>query len=65
MDRFWTRHYEPGVPKDLDFQPFGYDEPTVLGFYGPWDLGADEEMPGLFADGFETGNTGRWSARVP
>lgn len=54
-----------GVPKDLDFQPFGYDEPTVLGFYGPWDLGADEEMPGLFADGFETGNTGRWSARVP
>ena len=27
MDRFWTRHYEPGVPTDLAFEPL-----TVLEF---------------------------------
>ena len=31
----------------------------------PRDVGADEWSPLLFADGVESGNTSRWSARVP
>jgi hypothetical protein len=56
----------PGdIPLDIEFQPFGFDEPAAANLHGIWDLGADEEMPGLFADGFETGNTGRWSSSHP
>ena len=42
-----------------------FDEPTAFNFFGIWDLGADEAMPGLFSDGFQTANTGRWSAAFP
>ncbi len=54
-----------GFPVDMDAQAYGFDEPTAFNFFGIWDLGADEATPGLFSDGFQTGNTGRWSAALP
>jgi hypothetical protein len=54
------------VPLDLDFDldPRGIDSPTRPDVLGPYDRGADES-PLLFANGFESGNTGAWSASVP
>lgn len=47
-----------GIPSDdID------DEPR--GGVGAWDVGADERRPVVFADGFELGGTGAWSATVP
>jgi len=54
------------APLDLDFDldPRGFDSPTRPNVLGPFDRGADES-PLLFANGFESGNTGAWSASVP
>lgn len=57
--------YEPQFP-DLLFRPRGHDHPTDPNG-GPgavFDLGAYEQWE-LFADGFETGDTTRWSQSVP
>lgn len=51
-----------GFPLDIDSQAYGFDDPAAFNLFGIWDLGADEAMPGLFSDGFQTGNAGRWSA---
>ena len=60
--------YTPIAP-DVDYEARGFDPPEnpngvpgVLG--GTYDVGFDEVHP-LFADGFETGNTSRWSSAVP
>ena len=60
-----TLHFAPGL--DIDHQTRGYEDATLPNWYGPYDLGADERVPAslLFADGFETGNTSRWSATTP
>lgn len=60
-----TLHFAPGL--DIDHQVRGYEDPSLPNWYGPYDLGADERVPAslLFADGFETGNTSRWSATTP
>jgi hypothetical protein len=47
-------------PYDVPFNANG--SPGVGG--GTYDLGADEVRP-TFADGFESGNTSRWSTTVP
>lgn len=55
--------YAP-IDSDADLDARGYDftsEPDIL---GPYDRGFDEVRP-LFADGFESGNTGAWSSAVP
>lgn len=54
---------------DLAHQPRGYDHPaSANGAPGPtggiYDLGAYEARD-LFSDGFESGDTGAWSATVP
>jgi hypothetical protein len=51
--------------EDIDNQLRNYDDPTDTNFLGLLDLGADEWRPDLFIDGFETGNTGRWSSSAP
>lgn len=48
---------------DIDGQFRGFDAPNTNRL-GAFDLGADEWMP-LLSDGFETGNTSRWSGVVP
>ncbi len=60
-----TLNYSPGL--DMDRQLRGFDDPARPNWYGSYDLGADERVPAslLFADSFETGDTGRWSAVVP
>lgn len=60
-----TLNFAPGL--DIDHQTRGYEDVTLPNWYGPYDLGADERVPAslLFADGFETGNTSRWSAITP
>lgn len=50
---------------DIENQARGYDDPTEANLIGPYDLGADEWRPDLFLDGFETGNTLRWSNAAP
>lgn len=50
---------------DIDNQPRGYDDPTVPGVIGPYDLGADEWRPEIFADDFESAGTARWSSTAP
>jgi predicted outer membrane repeat protein len=56
--------YEPQFP-DLLFRPRGHDHPTESNPPGVlYDLGAWEQWE-LFADGFETGDTTRWSLSVP
>jgi len=45
------------APRDID----GDVRPQL----GPPDIGADEVTGDLFADGFETGDTARWSLSVP
>jgi len=54
------------TPLDVDFDldARGYDTPSRANVLGPFDRGADE-LPLLFADGFETGGTWRWSATLP
>mgnify|MGYP003445943209 FL=1 len=60
-----TLHFAPGL--DIDHQTRGYEDATLPNWYGPYDLGADERVPAslLFADGFETGDSSRWSATTP
>lgn len=55
--------YAP-VDIDFDLDPRGFDSPMHANEIGPFDRGADES-PLLFADGFESGSTGAWSAAVP
>ncbi len=60
--------YLPVYGPDIDGEPRGVDDPDVPdNFPGAiFDIGADEAGPGgIFADGFETGDTSRWSATVP
>lgn len=56
----------PPTDSDVDNQVRGFNAP-VADNIGTFDLGADEwmEAGALFWDGFETGNTSRWSAVVP
>jgi hypothetical protein len=69
---------ESSVPwpgsEDIELQPRGLDHPDnpngspgIAG--GLFDVGFDEVDPGpsvaIFADGFESGGTGAWSATVP
>lgn len=51
------------TPLDVDFDldARGYDTPSRVNVLGPFDRGADE-IQLLFADGFESGGTGAWSA---
>lgn len=51
---------------DVDSQVRGFNAPLADNI-GTYDLGADEwmEAGALFWDGFETGNTSRWSAVAP
>jgi len=57
----------PPAPTDHDFedQVRGFDDPSEVNGLVADDLGADEWRPELFADGFETGNTLRWSSDEP
>lgn len=50
---------------DMENQLRPYDDPTDANFIGAYDLGADEWRLDLFADGFESANTFRWSSVVP
>ncbi len=59
-----TFSYTP-VDDDIDNQLRGWDDPTVTGVIGPYDLGADEWRPDIFHDGFASGGAGRWSAIAP
>ncbi len=59
-----TFSYTP-VDDDIDNQPRGWDDPTVAGVIGPYDLGADEWRPEIFLDGFESTGTLRWSVTAP
>lgn len=59
-----TFSYTPG-DDDIDNQPRGWDDPTVTGVIGPYDLGADEWRPDIFHDGFESAGTTRWSSAAP
>ncbi len=45
---------------DIEGQPRGHDDPTFIDILGPFDVGADEWRPEVFADGFEGGDLGRW-----
>jgi hypothetical protein len=46
---------------------FFYGDPTMIFIFQGWNLGLDNPTVeyGLFADGFESGNTSAWSATVP
>lgn len=55
--------YSP-VDIDFDLDARGFDSPMHVDEIGRFDRGADES-PLLFANGFESGNTGAWSASVP
>jgi hypothetical protein len=57
-------HYTP-VDDDIDNHPHGHEDTGVVNFIGPYDLGADEWQPDIFADGFESATTIRWSGAVP
>lgn len=59
-----TLVYSP-LGADLDGEGRGYDDATEANVWGPYDLGADEWTPRLFADGFEDCGTCRWSAGAP
>lgn len=65
-----TSVYSP-LDSDIDAETRGEDAP-VPDVFGRFDLGADEWRPAappppgaIFADGFETRDTSRWSATVP
>lgn len=58
-----TSVYTP-VTTDIDGQIRGYDD-VPLNAFGPYDLGADEWQPAIFAAGFESGDLLGWSAVVP
>ena len=52
-----------GAIRDLDQQVFGYQDGVFPDLFGPYDIGADEWRPEIFADGFENGDSYRWSAQ--
>ena len=41
--------------RDMDFEAYGFDDPTVANNFGPYDIGADETYANdiIFKDGFE------------
>ncbi len=42
------------IYRDMDFEDYGYDYPTVSNYLGPYDIGADEVYNNtIFADSFE------------
>lgn len=55
--------YTP-VFKDYDLDVRGLDIPSIIDVLGPYDRGADE-VPLVFASGFESGTLGEWSSSVP
>jgi len=64
-----TSQYTP-TEWDIDYESRGYDHPGnpngvpgVVG--GTYDIGYDEIRYLLFADGFESGDSSRWSTTVP
>jgi len=54
--------YSP-LDSDFDLDARGYDFDSRPNLLGPFDRGADELRP-IFANGFESGTTGGWSATV-
>jgi len=60
IDSCDTEVYTP-LDVDFDLDARGYDTPSRVNVLGPFDRGADE-IQLLFADGFESGGTGAWSA---
>jgi len=50
--------------RDIDQQIRGHDASGIPSLHGIQDLGADE-LRGLFADGFESGDTSAWSSTSP
>lgn len=52
---------------DVDRVQFFYGDPTMFFIFQGWNVGLDNPgiEYGLLADGFETGDTSRWSATVP
>ncbi len=50
--------------RDIDQHVRGHDTQGVGNRHGVHDLGADE-LRGLFADGFESGDTSAWSSTAP
>lgn len=63
IDSCDTSRFSP-IDSDYDVDARGWDLASKPNVFGPFDRGADEQRP-LFADGFETGSTGSWSAVVP
>lgn len=55
--------YTP-IDVDFDLDPRGFDSPMHEDEIGRFDRGADES-PLQFTDGFESGDTGAWSAVTP
>ena len=54
-----TSQWDPWT-SDIEGQDRGYDDPTFINILGPFDVGADEWRPEVFADGFESGDLGSW-----
>jgi hypothetical protein len=56
--------YAVPTDTDIEVQVRDVDNPSSPNSYGFYDLGADEYHP-IFVDGFQSGNTNAWSAKVP
>lgn len=54
-----TSQWDPWS-SDIEGQDRGYDDPTFIDILGPFDIGADEWRPEIFADGFESGTLIGW-----
>lgn len=50
--------------RDIDVEHRNFDDPSTASLHGNYDLGVDE-YTGIFADGFESGNTAAWSSAAP
>jgi hypothetical protein len=48
-----SRRKAPAMAFDIDLDRRGYDFPSTANFLGSFDLGADEVVDHVFADGFE------------
>lgn len=56
--------YVSPTDTDIEVQARDIDNPSSPNTLGYFDLGADEYHP-IFVDGFQSGNTNAWSAKVP